>query len=54
VGALAERYGLAGAFTVSAVAFAMAALFGLFLPETGEDKPDMDRSPQLDAPDVCA
>jgi MFS family permease len=35
VGVLAERYGLAGAFTVSAVAFALAALFGLFLPETG-------------------
>lgn len=34
VGALAERYGLAGAFTVSAAAFALAALFGMFLPET--------------------
>ena len=34
VGALAERYGLAGAFTVSAAAFALAALLGLLLPET--------------------
>jgi MFS family permease len=34
VGALAERYGLAGAFSVSAAAFALAAVFGLLLPET--------------------
>ena len=34
IGALAERYGLAGAFTVSAAAFGLAAFFGLFLPET--------------------
>jgi MFS family permease len=35
IGVLAERHGLAAAFTVSAVAFALAAFFGLFLPETG-------------------
>ncbi len=34
IGVLAERHGLAAAFTVSAVAFALAAFFGLFLPET--------------------
>ncbi len=34
VGALAERYGLAAAFTLSAIAFGLAALFGLFLPKT--------------------
>ena len=34
IGVLAERYGLTAAFTVSAAAFALAAVFGLFLPET--------------------
>ena len=34
IGALSERHGLAWAFTASAVAFAGAALAGLFIPET--------------------
>ena len=34
IGALSERYGLAAAFLASALAFALAALAGLFLPET--------------------
>ncbi len=41
VGVLAERYGLAAAFTVSAVAFALAALFGLLLPETSRAALDL-------------
>jgi MFS family permease len=41
IGALAERYGLAGAFTVSAAAFGLAALFGLFLPETSGTSLDL-------------
>jgi MFS family permease len=34
IGALSERHGLAWAFTASAVAFACAAVAGLFIPET--------------------
>ena len=34
IGALSERHGLAWAFTASAVAFAGAAIAGLFIPET--------------------
>jgi len=34
IGALSERHGLAWAFTASAVAFACAAIAGLFIPET--------------------
>jgi MFS family permease len=34
IGALSERHGLAWAFTVSAVAFACAAICALFIPET--------------------
>jgi MFS family permease len=42
IGVLAERYGLTGAFSVSAVSFALAALLGLMLPEV--------RGGDLDAP----
>jgi len=34
IGALSQRHGLSGAFGASGVAFAAAALVGLFLPET--------------------
>ena len=49
VGVLAERHGLASAFIVSAVAFALAALFGLFLPETGGTELNMASDTPLSA-----